>query len=449
MGSQRLLVRAACVVPFLIFAVVYGTTAGHGFINDDFIWIHESRVGSVTDLVAFFHRESSFYRPIVSISFALNEWMFGLNPLGYGLTNVLLAFLCGGAIYALVIALRCSRGAAIFAAALWMLNFHGLRMAVLWTSGRTSLLVTLMATLTALALVRGWLWPALVFLVAALLSKEEAVLLPLVLFVWLLVLRRPSSGWLMLSAAVVLLYLVARAKTHAMTPWNAPQYYVPTFEAAHVFKNIKEYADRAGTTAILAMLGAVIVLGRARPFWDQHVRTLVVLGIVWVAGGFAPTILLPVRSDLYACLPSVGVCLIAAAVGERLWSGASEQKRTRLLAVAIIAVIAATPIYVARTGRWRRLEQFSATAMRDLAALTAAVPEHQTVVIDDDMTTGFNLSSAAGSLLSAAHLVVTGRDLRIWIEPPLSGILESGERAPCDTCVALRLKVAGGHVVPH
>jgi len=445
---HRYLIRAACLVPFVVFAAVYGTAAGHGFINDDFIWIRDSRVSNWADAAALFYQNSGFYRPLVSVSFALNEWMFGVNALGYGMTNVVLAFLCGGAIAALGKALGLSRCAAIFTAALWMLNFHGLRAAVLWTSGRTSLLVTLMATLCALALVRGWLWPALIGLAAALLSKEEAILLPLVLFTWLLVLRRPSSAWLILATGVVLLYLAVRATTSAMTPWNAPSYYQPTLAIGHVWENVTQYADRAGTTATLAMLGAFVLLGRVRPFLDPHVRTLGILGIVWIVGGFAPTILLPVRSDLYACLPSVGVCLIAGAVCQRLWTGATAARRSRLLAVAIVAILAATPIYVARTERWRRLEEFSAAAMRDLAVLTAPVPEHAAVVIDDDVTTRFNLTSAAGSLLSDAHLVMTGRVLRLWIEPALPGMIDAGEQAPCDTCVALRLKVTGGHIVP-
>ena len=63
-------------------------------------------------------------------------------------------------------------------AALWLLNFHGIRTAVLWVSGRTALVVILASTLSALAVVRGRTGLALLALAAAVFAKEEAVLLP-------------------------------------------------------------------------------------------------------------------------------------------------------------------------------------------------------------------------------------------------------------------------------
>ena len=94
------------------------------------------------------------FRPVVSISFALNRSVSGLDPLGYGLVNVALLFGCCLAIVLLAQALSFSRPAALLCAALWAFNFHGINAAVLWISGRTALLVTLFAVLGAAHFVR-------------------------------------------------------------------------------------------------------------------------------------------------------------------------------------------------------------------------------------------------------------------------------------------------------
>jgi hypothetical protein len=77
MRQAPLLVRAACLAPMLAFAAVYVPAAGHGLIQDDYSWILRSRVGSVAEFLALFTSDNGFYRPVVSVTFAINEWMFG------------------------------------------------------------------------------------------------------------------------------------------------------------------------------------------------------------------------------------------------------------------------------------------------------------------------------------------------------------------------------------
>jgi len=163
--------RIVAVAPFLVFAGVYLAAAGHGFIKDDFAWILQSRVRDTGDLAGLFVTDNGFYRPMVALTFTVNDWMFGAAPRGYGVTNVLLALLCGASIYMLARAFALSRGAAIMAAALWLLNLQGIRMAALWTSGRTALVLTLAATMAATAVVRGRLGPAVAWTLVALFAK--------------------------------------------------------------------------------------------------------------------------------------------------------------------------------------------------------------------------------------------------------------------------------------
>ncbi len=184
----------ALLTPFAVFLVVYGFTAGHGFALDDYQWISASVVGSVADFIHLFRVDNGFYRPMVALTFAADHWLFGLDPLGYGFTNIALALGCGAAIGRLARVLGLPRGAAVFAAALWLLNYKGIGMAVLWISGRTSLVATLFAVLGAAEWLRGRAWSAGPLVFAALLAKEEAVLVPFVLLMWWYLLHRRPTG---------------------------------------------------------------------------------------------------------------------------------------------------------------------------------------------------------------------------------------------------------------
>ena len=104
--------------------------------------------------------------------------LYGLSPAGYAMTNLALAFAIVSGIIWLGTSLRLPPVAAVFGAGLWILNFHGISTALLWISGRTSLLATVFAVFAAVALVRGRpLWAGWLTL-ASLMSKEEPIMLP-------------------------------------------------------------------------------------------------------------------------------------------------------------------------------------------------------------------------------------------------------------------------------
>jgi hypothetical protein len=448
------LVRAACIAPFLLFVVVYVPAAGHGFIKDDYSWILNSRVRNAGDVVNLFSADNGFYRPIVALTFAIDEQISGAHAIGYGLTNVVLALLCCWAIVSLARALNLPGGAALFAGALWLLNFHGIRMAVLWVSGRTSLVLTLAATLAAAAVVRRRLGLAALCVVLALFSKEEAVLLPIVLLAWLVLGPAPAAGrkasilvWVGVFILAEGLYFFARSSTNAMTVSSAPWFYTPTFDVGRLLQNIGAYADRVATLPVAVVLIALMILGRPRPWLDHSSRSVLLCGAIWVVGGLGITLFMPVRSDLYAVLPSVGACLMAAVLCARLWEFSTPVRRTRGLVVMLALLLVLTPVYLNRTRRWVSLAEFGAATLADLAAATSSLPPGATVVIEDDRTQRANMSASFGTLLDAAYLLTTGRSLTLWVEPPDNDAAAAGLKPPCATCVALRLKVVNGRLV--
>ncbi|HWB17526.1 MAG TPA: hypothetical protein VG538_14050 [Vicinamibacterales bacterium] len=447
----RALLAAALVVWAVVFLAVYVPRVGHGFVQDDFAWIASSRIAHLSDIARIFRSDNGFYRPVVALTFAADRALFGLRPFGYGLTNLLLALACAGAIAWLARGLALRWPAAVFAGALWLLNPHGLHWALLWTSGRTALLLSLFAALTAAAVVRGRLALAGVFFAAALLSKEEAVVVGAVFTAWLWI-RPPAAtrggrvarpmAWTAIWIVILGAYCWARSGTGAMTPWTAPAYYAFTSAPAAVLRNLLEYLDRASTFAVAAAVVALVLLRPAR--WrpaPAMSRALVCCGL-WIAGGLAITVFLPVRSDLYACLPSIGTCLAAAIVVDRAWTWSTHAGRRRAVVVAAIVPIALYPMYVSRSARWVSLADLSTRVLDELPSLTADLPDGSTVILHDDVASRATLSGAFGVMLNDAWNLEGHHPLVFWLDSR-----PNRQPRPCASCAARSLRLVGGRLV--
>lgn len=123
--------------------------------------------------------ESGYYRPIVQLSFAMDHWLWGAEPFGYHLTNLLLHLGCCALLFLVVR----RAGASPLGAALAVLVFGlapRLSENVFWVSGRTDLVAGLFVML-ALLVYRSAA-PAVVarisaglLLLVGLLAKEVAV----------------------------------------------------------------------------------------------------------------------------------------------------------------------------------------------------------------------------------------------------------------------------------
>jgi len=450
--SNRLLRLVAHLVAFGLFLGIYVPRAGHGFIADDFEWALGNRSRSASDVAAILTRDNGFFRPAVGLTFAANEFFSGTDPRPYGMTNVALAALCALSIVWLGRALQLPLHACAFAAAVWLLNFRGIDMAVLWLSGRTALLLTLAAAASMASVLQGRTVPACLWLTVALFSKEEAVMLPLIGAFWLHILRPDRRSqlarWLAASLIITAMYLALRSRTGAMTPLHAPPYYQFTFDPRTLARNVLEYADRAFTFSALITIVAFGVLRvfPQRPL-PHGLRTLLAACAAWVAGSFAITIFLPIRSSLYVCLPSVGGALASAACVAHAWGAATERRRRHALVGVILATLIVAPVHIARSRRWTSIAEFSTRAVSDLEALTAGLPEGSEIVLYDARAVRgnrANLASAFGSLLNDGFYFSTGRRFSFRIEPALADGLTA--QAPCDTCAAAG-RVIDGRVV--
>ncbi len=439
------------LVPVLAFVLIYGADVGHGFISDDFVWIKGGRFTGLAGLGRVFETHNGFYRPLVTLSFAVNDRLFGLDARAYGLTNVGLALATAAATAGLALALGLPRGAACLAGALWLLNPHGIGMSVLWISGRTSLLLTLFSVLCAWALLKGHRVLSALLCLLALLCKEEAVLLSFVLIVWTgwdaseprrFHLRRAAARtWPLLVSLAA--YFALRSRTTAYLPTTAPPFYRPSLDPAALLRNAVEYMDRSLTIGVAALL-VLCLLAMRRPRPTPGEWHVVRLGLVWVIGGYGLTVFLPVRSSLYACFPSVGAALAAAALAVTVWGAASVAGRRRALVVAALVPVLVAPLYRRRNRRWIKPADVSAQVLGGLKGITIP-PDTALVVVDEEGL----VARAFGTLSEEALRLVLGRpDLHVWVEPPPAHWSYAGLRPVEPGSPAVRYRFRDGRLAP-
>ena len=415
-------IPAATVVIAVLFGAVYAPALGHGFVKDDFRWIAAADVQSPSDVVRIFSTDVGFYRPLVTLSFAFDRALWRLDARGYALTNVLL--LAGDAALLFLLARRLSlpREAALVAAAVWLFNFHGINMALLWTSGRTALLLCLFAQAGAWVFLRATPSSAVLaglLALFAMLCKEEAVVLPL-LFVALslLVAREPRTArlalvhtWPLWIAAIV--YAVARTKSGAFGVTDAPDYYRLTVDPRAVLRNVGEYLDRGATFAAVVAAMFWFAAPSATPVAADE-RRVIWFGVAWFIALHAVTVFVPIRSSLYAVAPSIGSALIAAACAAR--TAQAVPPRFARAAAAMAAIVAMLiPVYHSRN---HGLVAPADLATRTLATIRSAArvdPSVREVLLVDDPQAPVTLDSAFGSLLPDA--------LHLFVRPGLEGTI--------------------------
>jgi hypothetical protein len=441
----------AALVLAAVFLAIYVPDVGHGFIKDDFAWIRNSRVAEPGGLLALFGQHVGFYRPLVSVSFAFDHMVWGLDASGYAATNVALLVANAGLLFALARRLMLPAAAALFGVAAWVFNFHGVNMALLWISGRTSLLVTLFALATALAWLRDRRVLAALFALAAMLCKEEAVLLPVLFGAFARAdrqhaptstLRLPSLGalrpvtralgpsfWPLWVALVA--YLLLRERSGAFGPADAPPFYRFAFAPTLLLRNALEYLDRAVTlgAALALILLAVCRWHRATPAADE--RRALIFAACWLPATYALTVFLPIRSSLYALLPSVATGLAVAAIAARARRANAVAFRRAAIALTLVAMLL-VPVYWSRNQRWVTLADLSAQAIETIRDRASGV-EPGLVVLVDDPGERVNLDAAFGSLLPEA--------LELELGPGWNGaIVAAGRPLPEPRVLTLALR---------
>ena len=394
-----------------VFLWIYLPDIGHGFLRDDYGWILGSRLDTIAGLPRLFLSNVGFYRPLVSTSFALDYAVWHLNPRGYGYTNLLLAAADAVLLFTLLRRFRLSAPAAVMATSAWAFNVHAVNMALLWTSGRTALWLCLFGLASVhVALARRHVLAGVLAL-AAMLCKEEAVLLPLVILALHLdghrdrpLVERARTALVVLGplAAALAIYGLLRVGSGAMGPTTAPDYYQFTLNPLRVLRNILEYLDRAATWPFVVGLVLAACAWHAGPF-VEHERRASRFGAIWFVALYGLTVFLPVRSSLYALTPSLGSAAIVGAVASRTWRLRPE-RFARLSVALILVVVALVPVYRSRNRGWVPASDLAAGVMRTLQAQSAGRPEGRVIIADDPAAQTTMAEAFYTSLPEAVHL---------------------------------------------
>jgi hypothetical protein len=422
--SPRLAIGMLALAWALFVLVVYCPDVGRGFIKDDFTWVRTAKAAIVKPTLLVLPSEPGFYRPVVAAAFTLDyaahQWM----PRWYGWTNLFLYTACVAAVLVLALTLGIDAWPAVVGTFLWAVNPHGINMAVLWFSGRTALCLTLFSVLSAILFLRQRYGAASLLILAALGSKEEAVLLPFILLACTWLRQRdmePKISWKAPAASALVplaVYFAFRSTTPSFTLTSAPSFYRISAWPGLVFANLIQYADRSATVVAIGLLIALIVY-RRRPRLGPAAQPAAMMALWWI-GMFAITMCLPVRSSLYAVCPSVGVALIGAMLVDEMRTKSTRADVVFAAALAA-ALMVAIPSYQLRNDRWVESARVSQRLLQVVARDAPRLPDHGVLVLDDRDEKPSNLQNAFGDLATEAMRTVFERDWIVRMAPVPEG----------------------------
>lgn len=316
------------------------------------------------------------YAPLTLASYALDHAIWGLDPLGYHLGNVLLHALCAALLAALLLAMRAPPLAAAVAAAVFAAHPAQVEV-VSWVAERKSLLAVAFMLLALIVyargargerLSRGTLPAALLLYTAALLSKLSVVGLPGVLFLYDLGFRR-GRFWVFLrekipflgvGAFLALITYKYQAKLNvAAFEWlgGSPSHHVATI--ASLFARYARivlfptqlsalYDPPAAARVLEPWSGAgflILGLGAAAMLYAllRGRRALWWMGLLWL--GFLPVAqLVPFwirMADRYLQVPLAGIAAGAGLGAAALFSRLRAPGRRLAASVAIVVPLLA------------------------------------------------------------------------------------------------------------
>ncbi len=211
----------APVLFFFLTAAIYGPSLFFDFVYDD-IWtiLQNPALNQVTPIKRFFLDPATsassqtrigkdVYRPLASLSFALNKKWGGLNPAGFRLVNIFIHWLAG--LFLWLILARFFPFLPAFIGTLVFL-FHPIQTeSVVWITQRSILLSGLGVLASLWFWERSgdseksslkWRWLAVAAFGMALLGKEAALPLPLI-FLIMMFHRKEKLSWPLVASFVV------------------------------------------------------------------------------------------------------------------------------------------------------------------------------------------------------------------------------------------------------
>jgi hypothetical protein len=290
--------RFAAILSVIVF-FAFALFLSFPLLADDYSHIWNAHHADGSALLAHFivPEADHFFRPAVYLAYAFDALWAGYTPAGWRISNLILHLVNCLLVFRLCLDLKFSAVAAFGGAVLF--GVHGSRPeAVTWIAARFDLLAVLFGLACIIAALRG-LWLSPVFLLAAVMSKESAYVLPFVIAAMLVY---QEHTWRQIRSAVWPL-LALEAVTFAYRTW--------------LLKGIGGYHDATGKPTIFNFGLASTLKALFMRFWAA-----MFFPVNWT-GGLHPVV-------------SVSLCLAIAALAYLAWHGAERRKVMLGLAVATI-----------------------------------------------------------------------------------------------------------------
>jgi len=344
---------------FLLALLVYANTFQHGMMYswDDNRYLRENMLlrdpspGAIVQIFSQFYFAA--YIPVTLLTYWIEYNIWGLEPSGYHVVNVVLHALNSALVYLFLARLLKNRAVAALAAVLFVI--HPLQVeSVAWISERKNLLSMLFTLLAFLSHIRsaepdgGRRWLALtwfLYLLAAL-SKPTVVGIPLLFmaydYLWAgLPLRdviRRNVVPLAIAAAAAVLIIVAHAEAGGIKEYrgNSPVVtagimlmvywdYVVSLVAPFNLNNFYLYdVSMLNQHQLSVVLGALLVIGSVVFAWKQPLgRPFSLFAVLWIWLLMLPVSnIVPIaieRADRYIYFPGVAIFALVGLAVERLW----------------------------------------------------------------------------------------------------------------------------------
>lgn len=236
--NKRILKYESGIYIFIIIiwcTIIYFNSLDGEFVFDDESVVQNNlSIRELNNIPKFFTGEEGFhkvigryYRPVVSTSYAIDYWLWGLKPAGFKITNLIIHLINCLLLYFLLLNMFKEFNKKKFIAFLATMIFtaHTIHTeAVTWISGRTDSLVTIWFFSSLICYIKFTednrktnLVLSLIFYFIGLITKEMIITLPLIIFLYDAVFKKRDKTFLksklivyILFVAVTLFFLLIR-----------------------------------------------------------------------------------------------------------------------------------------------------------------------------------------------------------------------------------------------